>query len=232
MPSTPIQRPVDFLTKEELGFLLHCCREHFPTWYHFISLLVKTGLRIGEALALEWADIDFHGRFIQINKTADRGGIGSPKNGKSRRVDMSLGLAHTLKGLRVAQGKQALQQGGPAPGLLFPTRAGRLLDRASVYRNIWDPFLKKAGFRQIHTHDLRHPFASRLIQNGESLAYVKEQLGHASIKMTVDVYGYLVPGGNEQAVDRLDGLEEATIRNQGRRAESQDRLTWCHNKKK
>ncbi len=67
--------------------------------------------------------------------------------------------------------------------------------------------------RRLRVHDLRHTFASLLIQNGESLAYVKEQLGHASIKMTVDTYGHLVPGGNKQAVDRLDGLEEATIRN-------------------
>jgi integrase len=52
-----------------------------------------------------------------------------------------------------------------------------------------------------------------LIQQGESLAYVKEQLGHHSIQMTVDVYGHLVPGGNRQAVDKLDGLENATIRN-------------------
>ena len=87
------------------------------------------------------------------------------------------------------------------------------MDRAGVYRYFWDPFLKKAGFRQIHIHDLRHTFASLLIQNGESLAYVKEQMGHSSIKMTVDVYGHLVPGGNKQAVDKLDRIEEATIRN-------------------
>jgi integrase len=60
---------------------------------------------------------------------------------------------------------------------------------------------------------VRHTFASLLIQQGESLAYVKEQLGHHSIQMTVDVYGHLVPGGNRQAVDKLDGLENATIRN-------------------
>jgi len=52
-----------------------------------------------------------------------------------------------------------------------------------------------------------------LIQNGESLAYVKEQLGHHSIQITVDTYGHLVPGGNKAAVDRLDDLENATIRN-------------------
>ena len=45
------------------------------------------------------------------------------------------------------------------------------------------------------------------------MAYVKDQLGHHSIRITVDTYGHLVPGGNRQAVDKLDGLENATIRN-------------------
>ena len=57
------QRPADFLTKEELGALLRCCQEYLPVRYPFISLLAKSGLRIGEALALEWVDIDFDGRF-------------------------------------------------------------------------------------------------------------------------------------------------------------------------
>ncbi|MGE0684481.1 MAG: tyrosine-type recombinase/integrase [Candidatus Binatia bacterium] len=72
--------------------------------------------------------------------------------------------------------------------------------------------LAKAGVGYIRVHDLRHTFASLLIQNGESLAYVKEQLGHHSIKITVDTYGHLIPRGNKAAVDRLDGLENATIR--------------------
>jgi hypothetical protein len=49
-------------------------------------------------------------------------------------------------------------------------------------------------------------FASLLIQQGESLVYVKEQMGHASIQITVDIYGHLVPGGNRAAVDRLDDV--------------------------
>ena len=61
-------------------------------------------------------------------------------------------------------------------------------------------------------HELRHTFASLLIQQGESLAYVKEQMGHHSIRVTVDVYGHLVPGGNKAAVDRLDdAVSENTV---------------------
>ena len=73
--------------------------------------------------------------------------------------------------------------------------------------------MAKAGLRYIRVHDLRHTFASLLIQNGESLAYVKEQMGHHSITITVDTDGHLVPGAIKAAVDRLAELETTTIRN-------------------
>lgn len=65
--------------------------------------------------------------------------------------------------------------------------------------------------RKIRPHDLRHTYVSLLIQNGESLAYVRDQLGHHSIKITVDIYGHLAPTGNKNAVDNLD--DDATKRN-------------------
>jgi integrase len=61
--------------------------------------------------------------------------------------------------------------------------------------------------RRIRFHNLRHTFASLLIQNGEPLAYVKDQFGHSSIKITVDVYAHLVPGSNRQAVNRLPHID-------------------------
>ncbi len=64
--------------------------------------------------------------------------------------------------------------------------------------------LQAATVPDVRLHDLRHTFASLLIQNGESLAYVRDQLGHSSIQVTVDIYGHLVPGANRAAVDRLD----------------------------
>ena len=91
-----------------------------------------------------------------------------------------------------------------------------MLDGDNVRHRAFHAVLKKAELRHIRIHDLRHTFASLLIQNGESLVYVKEQLGHHSIQVTVDTYGHLVPGGNRQAVDRLDDPEHvpgATIRN-------------------
>jgi integrase len=62
---------------------------------------------------------------------------------------------------------------------------------------------------------LRHTYASLLIQDGVSLAYIRDQLGHHSIKVTVDIYGHLAPQGNKEAVDRLDdATNPQPIRNQ------------------
>jgi len=78
----------------------------------------------------------------------------------------------------------------------------------SKVRKVFARLLTKAGLAQCNLHFLRHTFASLLIQQGESLAYVKEQMGHSSIDVTVDTYGHLVPGGNRQAVDKLDDGSE------------------------
>ncbi|HKA53823.1 MAG TPA: site-specific integrase [Candidatus Binatia bacterium] len=82
-------------------------------------------------------------------------------------------------------------------------RWGTMLNPDNFRHRVWFKLLEKAGLRRIRIHDLRHTFASLLIQQGESLAYVKEQMGHHSIRVTVDMYGHLVPGGNKAAVDRL-----------------------------
>ena len=90
------------------------------------------------------------------------------------------------------------------PSWVFTTATGTIVDPDNFRHRIWAKLPAKAGLRQIRIHDLRHTFASLLIQQGESLAYVKDQMGHHSIRVTVDVYGHLVPGGNKAAVDKLD----------------------------
>ena len=69
------------------------------------------------------------------------------------------------------------------------------------------PCLEHAGLRRFRFHDLRHTFGSLLIQDGASLAYVKEQMGHSSIQITVDTYGHLIPGAD---INWIDGLDRKT----------------------
>ena len=74
----------------------------------------------------------------------------------------------------------------------------------NFWRGKFYKYLKDANCPHIRFHDIRHTFASLLLQQGESLHYVKEQMGHASIQTTVDIYGHIVPGTNRNAVNRLD----------------------------
>ena len=73
-------------------------------------------------------------------------------------------------------------------------------------RHVFRRLLQTAALRHIRLHDLRHSCASLLLQQGESIVYVKEHLGHASIAITVETYGHLIPGANLAAVDRLDDV--------------------------
>jgi site-specific recombinase XerC len=88
--------------------------------------------------------------------------------------------------------------------LVFLSPDGAILDPDNLYHRYFRPVFTKAGLRKIRLHDLRHTFGSLLIQNGASIVYVKEQMGHSSIQVTVDIYGHLIPGANVSFVDRLD----------------------------
>jgi integrase len=196
---------VNPLTREEARTFLEVVGQHYPKHYPFFLCALRTGCRLGELLALEWGDIDFRGGFIEVRRAFVVGEITTPKNGKSRRVDMSKQLAETFKELRTERKREALAQGwGEVPALVFVNGVGRIMESPNLRTRVFWPALAKAGLRRIRLHDLRHTYASLLIQNSESLAYVRDQLGHHSIQITVDTYGHLVPGANRQAVDRLD----------------------------
>ena len=84
-------------------------------------------------------------------------------------------------------------------------RNGKIMEQNYI-RRIHDRILRKAELRKIRLHDIRHSYASLLLTQGERPVYVKEQLGHHSIQMTVDIYGHLIPSSNRQAVNKLDDL--------------------------
>jgi integrase len=112
-------------------------------------------------------------------------------------------LRRVLLELRDKRLLEAFMKGqtGSADDLVFPSKAGTVLDPNHYH---FQPCLERAGLRRFRFHDLRHTFGSLLIQDGASLAYVKEQMGHSSIQVTVDTYGHLIPGANINWVDGLD----------------------------
>ena len=108
---------------------------------------------------------------------------------------MSLQLRAVLRLWRRHQRAVWFHRGRSLPDLVFSSDARTPLDDSNV-RKAMLAIVTKAEVRRRRSivHVLRHTFASLLIQQGESLTYVKEQMGHASIQVTADIYGHLVPG--------------------------------------
>jgi integrase len=145
-------------------------------------------------------------RFIVVEHNYVRREHTTTKSKKSRRVDMSRKLRRTLIGLRDKRLLDAFLKGKNdiSDELVFLSPESGILDPDNLYHRYFRPVLLKAGLRKIRLHDLRHTFGSLLIQSGASIVYVKEQMGHSSIQITVDTYGHLIPGANVSFVDRLD----------------------------
>lgn len=188
---------------EEVTLFLNTCEVGYPDFFPFFLCAFRTGMRLGELLGIQWGDVDFNSRFIEVKRSYRRGIIGPTKTGKTRRVDMSNQLREALKMLSKTRKREALRDGKGEPVETIFYRHGEPMDQKFIRRQ-FKRILRKAGFRDMRFHDIRHTYASLLLTQGESLVYVKEQMGHHSIQVTVDIYGHLIPSSNREAVNRLD----------------------------
>lgn len=188
-------REMDFLTPEEIRlFLASVDRSHRALF----TTAIMTGMRLGELLALQWGDIDWNSRTIHVSRSVYSGQLTSPK---SRRSIRAIGMSPML---RDALWLHKFDAPASDLDLVFASETGTFLDQANLRNRVFASALARAGMRKIRIHDLRHTFASLLINQGENLKYVQTQLGHASIQTTVDRYGHLMPDAYLGASERLD----------------------------
>jgi integrase len=167
--------------------------EYYPLFF----TLARAGLRLGEAFALTWEDLDFESRQIRVEQAVSAGSLSTTKSRRSRDVDMSAQLRDVLRGLKSSRLEQALlERRDPMPSWVFVNSAGQRMNQSRVSK-VFKRVLKAAELPMYYTpHCLRHTFASLFLQQGESPAYVQRQLGHASIQLTVDTYGRWLPMGS------------------------------------
>jgi integrase len=204
---------VEPMNEQEVQLFLDVCFQHFREHWEFFLCAFRTGMRLGELLGLKWGDIDWHGKFIRVERSYKRGHFDKTKTGKARRVDMSDQLEAALKELLTARKREAVRTGSPAPLAFIFQRDGNPIEQNHI-RRIFKRVLTKAGIREMRIHDIRHTYASLLLSQGESPVYVKEQLGHQSIQITVDIYGHLIPSSNRGAVNRLDSPQPSATQAQ------------------
>jgi site-specific recombinase XerD len=148
-----------------------------------VLVSLNTGLRYGELAGLEWPAINFRAKILTVTgRTA--------KGAKTRHIPLNGEALEVLRRWR-GQGKGA--------GLVFANPDG---SRIASVKTAWLRLLKDARIKDFRWHDLRHSFASKLVQRGVDLAVVRELLGHGDFALTLR-YAHLKPGQKEDAVARL-----------------------------
>ena len=178
-----------YLNEKDYNKLLETSKDQ-GMFYEMLLFTLRTGVRIGELLALEWPDINFDEKTVTIKRNIVNGHIGSPKSNKYRTIYLTQDIIDSL--LERIQNK----------GLVFPNIDGSYRTRSSC-RHKLERTCKKANIKKIGWHGLRHSFASQLATNGVSLKTIQELLGHSDLKM-VQRYAHLEPITLKEAIRTLE----------------------------
>lgn len=205
-PRVTIQEAV-YLTPGQAAELLRA--DDSSRYAPLFTVLVHTGLRRGEALALKWSDVDLeHGRLRVRGTLARIDGelvVTEPKTAKSKRfVPISAPAERVLRELRASQAQERLRAGSAwqQTGFVFTTEFGEPCDPRNAFRALRTA-AKRAGLPDAGLHTLRHTAASVMLSHGVPLKVVSDILGHSSIAITGDVYGHVSPDVSREAIATL-----------------------------
>ncbi|MDD7433807.1 MAG: site-specific integrase [Peptoniphilaceae bacterium] len=195
-----------FLEKHELFEFLDAMKKN-QKWYTFFRLLAFTGMRRGEALALNWNDVDFNNDTISITKTLTLGINNTPyisdtpKTAKSRRIiDVDHETMCILKEWKTKDGIIILNN----DSLLFPSNNGNTTILSKPYQFL-KRIIKENGFRDITVHSFRHTHCSMLFEAGWSIKDVQERLGHKDMKTTMDIYTHVSQSRKKESMKKFIG---------------------------
>ncbi|MBP3330851.1 MAG: site-specific integrase, partial [Clostridia bacterium] len=174
-----------------------------------IKVLLYTGMRSGECLALRWQDIDFENRTIHIENTlTDVGGkhwLQPPKTKTSNRyIALSDILAKIFLEQKQYNGEKIAKLGKDYkyPEMVFTTDSGNYVDRSGLNTQ-FRRFVKDTEFDFITLHSLRHCNATLLINSGIDLKIVSELLGHSDVSTTANVYADVLDSAKAKVADLI-----------------------------
>jgi integrase len=187
-----------------------------PDRLHALFVLALTnGLRQGELIALRWHQLDCDRRLLRVTAgaavTESGRAIADTKTHRSRRpVALTALSVRALEHHRVVLCEEAARRdlGWNDVGLVFPNRAGRLLNPANLLRRHLHPILDRAGLPRLRFHDLRHTFATLALEAGIHPRVVADMLGHASVQLTLDRYSHVAQAVRDDAADRIGRMLE------------------------
>ncbi len=210
------------LNVQEVQTILTQARQEelFP----IIVLTMYTGLRKGEVMALKWENVDFEKKELHVEGNLCRVEIGADSNGKikhgyeimepkTKRSRRTIPLLDTaidvlrLQKKRQDELKKKYEIIYQDEGFVFARYDGCYMPQRQ-FMNAYHDFLKKYNLPNIRFHDLRHTFASLLLEAGESPKVIQELLGHTNISTTMDIYAHVSTQAKKKSISTLDVLLE------------------------
>ena len=175
-----------------------------------IELILNTGMRMGEALALKWSDINFEKKTLSVTKNLitvkNRDKTGpkqkliiqeKPKTEKSKRLlPLNKAALAALEDLKTAPGYNPM-------GFVIHTKTGRPIMPRSFEQSL-ELMCRAAGIRRVGVHALRHTYATRLFEKRVDIKVISELLGHSSTEITYKVYIHVIDSLKESAVEAIE----------------------------
>ena len=182
-------------TKDEIRTIITKAPESHRVMF---TIAIFTGMRISELRGLVWSAVDLDRKIVRVMRRADEfGELGAPK---SRAGEREIPMAPT-----VVQALETWKTSGmtTVDGLVFPNSVGKIQNYSNIYNRVFKPMLvenaitDENGEAKFGIHALRHAAVSLFIEQGWNPKKIQTLLGHASINMTMDVYGHLFENADE-----------------------------------
>ncbi len=209
----------DFPSKAEINAILKAASGR---WRPLIITAIFTGMRSSELRGLRWEDLDLDAKLIHVHQRADAWGVmGAPKSEAGERtIPMTPMLANALREWKLACPRRKKGE-ADVLDLVFPNGVGNVETHGNICNRGWYPLQIACGLTEdtgekddegqpilrakYGFHTMRHFFASWLIDQGFSLKKVQGMLGHATLAMTADTYGHLLPDLDNDAAKMAAG---------------------------
>lgn len=228
LPNQYSQKPKVLTLEEQQELLQFLSQDNWNKYQPMITIMLGTGVRVGELLALTWSDIDFQNKSISINKSLaylkDENNhfhfqATTPKTRSSCRViPMSNSVEVSLKQQKAWLREQCCRKNwAPIPNfqnLVFPNRYGHPQQRGAVQR-ILNRIVSAMNARNthnvalmppLHPHILRHSFATRCFEVGIPVKTIQILLGHNSIQLTMDIYTHVSEEKKKVDMEKLNRI--------------------------
>ncbi len=189
-----------FIDSDNIPKFLQTAYQYGYIYWMFFKVMIETGLRKGEAAALQWTDIDFKNLTITVDNTLDFTAkvkediLGDPKTFKSNRVvKIRQSLANDLKEHMKYQNQHKLalkELYHHDLNLVLTRNNGEFIPKSSLF-NAFSRILKRSELSNMPIHKLRHTYVVLMMEAEADMKFIQEQLGHESVKITTEVYAHI-----------------------------------------